>query len=73
MNSPNTENKPPLPLSLRAILAVKGIESSYHRDRRNAAQRRLEMFKAERASVIPGIEVTYLELDPSLWEQFAAA
>ncbi len=72
MNSPLTENKP-LPLSLREILAGRGIESSYDRDRKRAAQRRLEMFKAEKTTPIPGIEVTYLELDPSLWDQFAAA
>jgi len=72
MNSPLTENMP-FPLSLREILAVRGIESSYDRDRKNAVQRRLEMFKAERTTPIAGIEVTYLELDPSLWEQFAAA
>lgn len=71
MNRQPTENKP-LPLSLREILAVKGIESSYDRDRKKAAQRRLEMFKAERTTPIPGIEVTYLQLDPRLWEQVAA-
>lgn len=70
MNNPPTENRP-LPLSLREILAVRGIESSYDRDRKNAAQRRLVMFKSERTTPIPGIEVTYLEPDPSLWEQFA--
>lgn len=71
MNSPLTESKP-LPLSLREILTASGIESSYDRDRRKAAQRRQEMFKAERTTPIPGIEVTYLELDPSLWEQVAS-
>lgn len=70
MNRQPTENKP-LPLSLREILAAKGIESSYDRDRKNAAHRRLEVFKAERTTAIPGIEVTYLELDLSLWEQVA--
>lgn len=70
MNSPLIENKS-LPLSLREILAASGIESSYDRERRKAAQRNLETFKAERATPIPGIEVTYLELDLSLWEQFS--
>ena len=51
-------------------LAASGIESSYDRDRRKTAQRRLEMLRAETATPIPGIEVTYLELDPSLWDQF---
>lgn len=71
MNTQLTKNQP-RPLSPREVLAARGNESSYDRDRRNAAQRRLEMFKAETSTPIPGIAVTYLVLAPSLWEQFAA-
>lgn len=57
----------PLPLSLREILASKGIAPSYEN-----VQKRLEMFKGETSTPVPGIEVTYLELDPNLWEQVVA-
>lgn len=66
MNTQLAENQP-LPLSLREILAFKGIVPSYEK-----AQKRLEMFAAETSTPIPGIEVTYLELDPNLWEQVIA-
>lgn len=71
MNTPPTEHTQ-LPLSLRDILAFKGIESRYDRDCRNAAQRRLGVFKTENAAPIPGLEVTYLEFDPSVWAKMSA-
>lgn len=52
INTPPTENTP-LP-SLRDIMASKGIESSYDRDGRKAAQRRLALFKGQSTTPIPG-------------------
>jgi hypothetical protein len=74
MKTRSTEHES-LPLSLREILASKGIESSYDRDCRKAQERLERMFAAQPESevVIPGIEVAYLELDPRLWDQMAFA
>ena len=70
MNTQPTENQP-FPQSLREILASRGIESSNDRDHRRAKQRREGTPKVEAEATVPGIEVTYLELDPRVWEQMA--
>lgn len=72
MNTQPSENLA-LPTSLREILACQGIESSDARDRRKAMRRLERMFVVETTTPIPGMEVTYLELDPKLWEQIATA
>lgn len=72
MNTQPSENQA-LPMSLREILARQGIESSYNRHLRKTKERLARMFIAETTTPIPGMEVTYLELDPKLWEQLAIA
>lgn len=61
--------------SLCEAQARSGIDSSCGLDR-NRAKKRLERESAARhmsASPMPGVEVTYLELDADEWRQFAAA
>ena len=50
------------------MLVRQGIESSYDRDRRKARNRLERTIVQEKDAVVPGIEVTYLELDPHLFE-----
>ena len=72
MNTQTTEAPAP---SLRDVLAFQGIESSYDRDRRKTRERLELMFVAQPESgvAVQGIEVSYLELDPQLWDQMAFA
>jgi hypothetical protein len=74
MNSEHTETQAPAP-SLRDVLALKGIESSYDLQQKRARERLGRMFvsELEREAIIPGIEVAYHELDPQLWDQLAFA
>jgi len=70
MNTRPTEFRA-CPPSLREVLASQGIESSYRRDRRRARRRLQGMITTQTETPIPGIEVTYLEIDLELWEQIA--
>ena len=58
------EARPP---SLREILTCQGIESSYDRSRMKTRARLARLFATETTTPIPGMEVTYLELDPQLF------
>ncbi len=72
MNTQSSQLETPA-LTLRQILACQGIESSYDRHLRKTKERLERMFVAETTTPIPGMEVTYLELDPKLWEQMTGA
>ena len=66
----------PRTLSLREVLACRGLESSVDRDRRQARERRAQrerMFVVQVEAPLPGIEVTYLALNTQQWEQLAVA
>ena len=68
MNTQPIDTEPDAP-SLREVLACKGIESSYDRARRKVQKRLAKMFIEQTETAIPGIEVTYLTLDPRLWKE----
>jgi hypothetical protein len=73
MSSLPTEDLLKPPLSLREILALTGVESNYETDRRKVRRQFAARLEVELGVAVPGIKVSYLDLDASVWEQVAHA